>query len=354
MSNLKNTIKETAVKLINTLNPRNRDIISRRFGLKTGKKETLESIGQSYGITRERVRQIEEASLAQTENNLASVSGVKVKPFVALVESILDQAGGVLGENDMLARFFGIEAGLVVNNATANAALVFVLTLDGKLRRFGEDEDFGSFWSLSDQHAELFKNSATSLVKALTKSEAPVAESAVVDFAKKAGVSPRYAVSQAIPVFLTISKNIGKNIFGQVGLTRWPEIEPRGVRDKSYLVLRREGKPRHFRDITQLINNTFADRRANTQTVHNELIKDQRFVLVGRGMYGLAEWGYKAGTVKDVLVDLLRLANKPLKREDLVSQVLAHRMVKENTILLNLQDTSVFKKTDQGYTLREA
>jgi len=89
--------------------------------------------------------------------------------------------------------------------------------------------------------------------------------------------------------------------------------------------------------------------------VHNELIKDKRFVLIGRGTYGLAEWGYKAGTVKDVLVDLIRSSGKPLAKAELVSQVLNHRLVKENTILLNLQDSKVFKKTENGaYTLREA
>src|SRR3989338_8041463 len=108
---------------------------------------------------------------------------------------------------------------------------------------------------------------------------------------------------------INLSKEINKNIFGEVGLVSWPSVKPRGVRDKAYLVVKRDGKPKHFRDIAKLINSTgFSNRKANVQTVHNELIKDSRFVLVGRGTYGLTEWGYKAGTVKDVLVDLLRSA----------------------------------------------
>jgi len=48
------TLTRTVAALVKTLSPRNRDIVSRRFGLKTGNKETLESIGKSYGISRKR------------------------------------------------------------------------------------------------------------------------------------------------------------------------------------------------------------------------------------------------------------------------------------------------------------
>ncbi len=350
MPDLKNTIKETTSKLISSLNSRNKDIISRRFGLKTGKKETLESIGKSYGITRERVRQIEEVSLKQIQENLNSANS-KIKPFVALAENILEQTGGVLREDEFFERFFQSSPGRSTGNETANAALVFILNLDAKLKRIPEDDKYKAFWNLSDAHTEAFKNSVVSFVKALDKNVSPIVETALADFSKKAGVSPKYSSPASLASIMTISKEVGKNIFGQVGLTSWPEIKPRGVRDKSYLVLKKSAKPKHFREITQLINVTFSDRKANVQTVHNELIKDKRFVLVGRGMYGLSEWGYKAGTVKDVLVDLLRLSQKPLKREEIISQVLTHRMVKENTILLNLQDSRTFKKTNEGYTL---
>lgn len=369
MSDLKNTVKETASKLIASLNQRNRDIIARRFGLKTGSKETLESIGQSYRITRERVRQIEEVSLAQIRKELATGGLAKVKPLVALAENVLEQAGGVLNEQEFFNRFFGAAAAAAANNnKIAGTSLVFILTLDGGLKRLPEDDNFYFFWSLSEQHAQAFRDSVAAFVGAFAKNGSPVVESALADFSKKFGVSSKYTTPSTLTALTSVSKKIGKNIFGQVGLTSWPDIKPRGVKDKSYLVLRETAKPQHFREIAKLINETFGPRvavgqstaqrkgnigtgTANVQTVHNELIKDGRFVLVGRGMYGLAEWGYKAGTVKDVLVELLRSANKPLKRDELVTQVLSHRMVKENTILLNLQNSKVFKKTDQGYTL---
>jgi hypothetical protein len=351
MANLTNTVRRVVGQLLGILSPRNRDIISRRFGLKTGKKETLESIGKSYGITRERVRQIEEASIKQIKESLKADADSKIKPFVNLAENILEETGGVIRESDLFVRFSGSD-----KENPVNAALVFFLTLDGKLKRVPEDEDFYAFWGLSDQNIEIFKRSIKLFIEALEGNRSPIAESAVADFCQKSGVFSRSVSPAVLASYLSISKNVAKNIFGQIGLTSWPEIKPRGVRDKAFLVLKKSGSPKHFREIAQMINAAgFSNRGANPQTVHNELIKDSRFVLVGRGIYGLAEWGLKAGTVKDVLVDLLRSAGRPLPKNEIVTAVLAHRMVKENTIVLNLNDSKVFQKREDGtYTLREA
>lgn len=351
MANLTSTIRGVVGQLLSVLNTRNRDVISRRFGLKTGAKETLESIGQSYKITRERVRQIEEASLKQLRQAMTSGASVRVKPFVDLTESILDQAGGVAREDDLFAKFSG-----VAKNSPANASLVFFLTLDSQFKRYPESDDFHTFWALSTQYAESFKGAVTSFMGALSKNGKPIAETAVAEFYKQSGASAKDISAAAVWSYLGVSKNVAKNNFGQVGLVNWPDIKPRGVKDKAYLVLKKDGKPQHFRDITKLINSSdFTGSRANVQTVHNELIKDSRFVLVGRGLYGLSEWGLKAGTVKDVVVDLLRSSARPIHKDAIVAGVLSHRVVKPNTILLSLQDPKVFKKHENGlYSLREA
>ncbi len=351
MPNLTATIRGVVGQLLSVLNTRNKDIISRRFGLKTGKKETLESIGKNYGITRERVRQIEEVSLKQIREGLTSGLSSKIKPFVNLAENILDQAGGVTKEENLFAKFSGSS-----KDNPANAALVFFLSLDGKLKKLSESDDSHSHWALSDQHSTSYNKSISTFVNSLDKEGSPIAESAVVDFYKKSGASLKDVTPASVASYLSISKKIAKNNFGQVGLVSWPDIKPRGVRDKAFLVLKRDGKPKHFREIAKLINDSgFVDRKANVQTVHNELIKDKRFVLVGRGLYGLTEWGYKAGTVKDVIVDLMKSAGKSLHKKDIIAQVLSHRMVKENTILLNLQDSKTFEKKGEGvYSLRQA
>ena len=329
-------IKKVVTQLISVLNPRNREIISRRFGLKTGKKETLESIGAGYGITRERVRQIEEASLAQIRESLQGQGGAILNPFVVLTREVLDANGGVIQERELFARFSG--TGL---ESPLNAALVFVLTLSGTFHRSLEDEDFEMFWSLSKDQTKRFREQVATLATSLEQRDS---------------VMKGNEVPEGILSYLSISKNIGRNVFGEVGLTKWAQIKPRGVRDKSYLVLKKEAKPKHFREITQLINEAnFGTRKAHVQTVHNELIKDDRFVLVGRGIYALSEWGYESGTVKEVIASLLRKEGKPLPKDQIIAHVMSSRMVKPNTVILGMQDKNLFEETIRGYiALKEA
>jgi hypothetical protein len=97
------------------------------------------------------------------------------------------------------------------------------------------------------------------------------------------------------------------------------------------------------------------NRKVHVATVHNELIKDTRFVLVGRGLYALAEWGYQPGVVKEIISKVLKESKKPLTKEEIVEKVLGQRFVKENTVALNLQDKNRFVKDDKGmYNVREA
>ena len=153
--------------------------------------------------------------------------------------------------------------------------------------------------------------------------------------------------------YLSIARRIRKNPYGEFGLVEWPAILPSGMRDKAYAALAYHGEPLHFRNIATHIDKAGWDRRrAHPQTVHNELIKDGRFVLVGRGLYALEDWGYEAGTVADVIVSVLAKAGSPLEKQELIKRVLEKRKVKDTTILLNLQNRKRFRKTgEEGYTL---
>lgn len=349
MGSLHKNVKNVVAKLLKVLSDRNKDAVSRRFGLKTGKKETLESIGRSYSITRERVRQIESVSLKQIKDSLKMGLASLVEPYVTLAGSILEEHGGAMKESDLFEKFSGSR-----ENNPVNAALVFFLNLQDKFARESEDDEHNTFWAVNAQYASSCKNAIADFIKALTK-KGSISENKVVDFYNKnisiKDVSPKFVASQ-----LSISKQIGKNSFGQIGLTSWPEIKPRGVKDKAYLILKRDNKPCHFREIAELINSQGEwSKVANIQTVHNELIKDKRFVLVGRGMYALREWGYKAGTVKDVVRDVLSSSKEKMSRGQIVEQVMVHRIVKPNTIVLALQDQKYFiKNSDDTYSLKEA
>ena len=149
--------------------------------------------------------------------------------------------------------------------------------------------------------------------------------------------------------FLDVAHKIEKNVFGQLGLIHWKQIIPRDVGDKAYLVLKQHGKPEHYSVITELINKAkFDNRTAYKETVHNELIKDPRFILIGRGIYALNEWGYKPGVVSDVIKEIMQEAGKPLSRDKIIEEVLKRRQVKRNTILVGLSNKKLFKKVERN------
>jgi hypothetical protein len=150
--------------------------------------------------------------------------------------------------------------------------------------------------------------------------------------------------------YLALSKVIGKNQLSEWGRMTSPHVKARGIKDYAYLIMRRANRPMHFKEVAQEINKTFG-KKAHVATCHNELIKDSRFVLVGRGMYGLKDWGHTGGVVRDVITEVLKEAGHPLPKDEIVKRVLAKRIVKPNTVLVNLQNAKYFRKVAGEYTL---
>lgn len=334
------------------LSQRATDIIERRFGLKTGKRETLEAIGETHGITRERVRQIEEGGFLEIQS--------KIKEYQKIFQYFDDvlKSFGDIKEEEALLRFLGGE--------NSQNHVFFLLTiparsriLDRKATRIGDNfekileiQDFYPFWTRKKESLGLAKKIVKSTIKKFESKKRPLTLDELFRAQKTnlSKISSKKLNKDIFNSYLEISKEIQKNPEGQFGLKNWLEINPRGVKDKSYLVLKKQRKPLHFTQITDLIKNSsfLSQREIHTATVHNELIKDPRFVLVGRGLYALKEWGYTSGVVKDVIFKVLKESKKSLAKEEILRKVLKQRLVKENTVFLNLDNKKYFLKDSQG------
>lgn len=324
---------------------RTKDIIARRFGVSQGKRETLESIGRYYGITRERIRQIEDDGIRRLKQNEVFML---FKPVVSRLESYLRNYGELRREtsllSDMTSSYFVKEDGREAIQCPR--AITLILTISESFNYFEENDKLYSLWALSESAVDRANEVVCDLERYFesrnnTSTDGDIREwfvGKVSDLPQKAYLS-----------YLDVARSIEKNLFNEYGLAHWPTIAPKGVRDRAFLVFKKKNAPLHFTDVAKLINELgISPKKAYSQTVHNELIKDERFVLIGRGLYALAEWGYKSGTVKDVIKDILLEANRPMSRQDIVDEVLKRRMVKVNTISLNIQDPSEFKKTEDG------
>lgn len=325
---------------------RTKDIIARRFGINKDEPETLESIGRSYGITRERVRQIEDGGLGRLKRDEISML---FKPIVFRLESYLKSHGNLRREDALLnettaAYYPGASKNKDIQRY--RRAISLVLTISEPFDYMSETEDTHALWTLDKESFDGAREIIRNLVNYLNGLKNAISED---DLMKWLIAVASHIPKEAHLSYLDAAKLVEKNIFGEYGLVHWPVISPRGVKDRAYLVLKKKGEPLHFTEVTALINQMgLSSKTAYAQTVHNELIKDPRFILVGRGLYALGEWGYKSGTVKDVIREVLAESNKPMARQEIIDEVLKRRMVKINTIILNINNSPEFQKTEDN------
>ncbi|MFA7319079.1 MAG: sigma factor-like helix-turn-helix DNA-binding protein [Parcubacteria group bacterium] len=330
-----------AEKLLADLTPRSREIIRRRFGLVGDQSETLEKIGQRYEITRERVRQI----ITEAVKNISQRSGHE--DFLSAEEKIvftIIQNGGIIREVDAIEK---IE---LSSDQEANAVKFFV-SCSKNIFEVEEKGLLEKAWVVSLDIIEGIKRLIVEAEKNALKDKELLADEEMLG--KLAALIPDIPKEQ-IMNFLSVSERVKKNKFGKWGIIDWMEVSPKGTREKVYLILKEHKKPLHFTEIAGLIDKyELSKRGAHPQTVHNELIKDERFVLVGRGIYALSEWGYFSGTIRDIIEVILKASGRAMKKEEVIAEVLKMRKVKKTTIMINLNNRKFFKKEGEFYKLKK-
>ena len=333
--------KKVTKKITSHLQDRASDVIMNRFGLTSdGKKKTLEEIGKKYNITRERVRQVEDAALALIKKSNAYKGEQAV--FEEL-KQLIHKLGSIVAEHELLS--------YISKDQTTQNHIHFFLVLGDAFKKYREDEHFHARWSVDDAMTDKVHDSLKKLYASL-KDEDLVPETEMIKkfFDQMKDFAEQYKNEEVARRWLSMSKSVAKNPLGEWGKASSPNIRTRGVKDYAFLVMRRHGSPMHFREVADAISKTFG-KKTHYAPCHNELIKDSRFVLVGRGMYALAEWGYKTGIAREVIQDILRREG-PLSKDEVVKKMMKERYFKKNTILVNLANPKYFKKNKSGlYTV---
>jgi hypothetical protein len=330
-----------------SLSTRQQEVLSGRFGLlKYKKPQTLAALGKKYGITRERVRQIESVALKSLKEKILATP-----EFVSAFEAAkkhLKGLGGVAPKNVLLEHLSGVISGLTENH------LALLLDSTNAFHYRGDNEEFYAFYYSDPAALKAAEAFISQWLETLRKNRDEVLaggyEELFKKFVKTRTLSPGVADNYA-----SLSRLLHENPYGDRGLAEWPEIRPTTIRDRIYLVLKKAGEPMHFQTIAQTINKAgFGSRTALAPTVHNEVIKDSRFVLVGRGIYGLSESGFQPGTAREVIHRILK-SRGPLKPREVILAVQKERFLKPNTVLVNLQNKQFFQRNGDGsYGVREA
>lgn len=388
MANTNEKVKIDTVRildnLLSSLTKREKDILGRRFGLDKKDRETLKKIGEAHNLTRERVRQVENAGV----NKIKKLKEVDqyLQELKNTTQQLLQEHGGV-AEKDYLLKLlsrFSSEGEEGQEEVTKNR-LEFLLSklMEEEVEEIKGTKNFQNSYKIKDHQLDHLEEIAEELVAKIEELRStqktqdlfelltqlnsynkhrdkfyqgpkvrltdviqehyPEEDPETVD-----GNKPLYSLLHAI-------KYLDQNKFGHWGLQHWSEVRPKRVNDKIYLILKHEQKPMHFEEIAEEINRLgFDKKKANPATIHNELILDEKYVLVGRGIYGLKEWGYKRGVVIDVIRDVLEKAGRPMTKDEIVEKVLENRLVKKTTINLALMNKDIFEREEDGrYSLKK-
>ncbi len=310
---------------------REKKVLLARFGI-LGKIKTLQSIGTEYGITRERVRQIIANSIKKMQDNCGSN---EVKKALKNIEEFIKNNGGYVSLEELYEKFSN-------KNTNENNSLRFITSLSKDLELVKNSHDIQEGFRLKKIKLSELKNTAKDALRVLKEGKKTLTIKEISNTIKIEEGMCRASLSASNKAMPTDS--------GKWGLASWSHVNPKSIRDKSKYVMKRHGKPIHYQDLASKITD-LGNKNVTKQSVHNELIKNKDFVLVGRGIYALSEWGYTPGIVEEVITEILKYENEPLHKDVIIERVLKKRIVKPSTIVLNLQKSKFKKVGNATYTI---
>lgn len=344
------SFSEIVSALLARISEREADVLRKRNALENTEKYTLEEIGKEYNVTRERVRQIENEGIRKIRSIQYEKEKIPVQAIAEQIASILLSHGGAMSEDHLLERLMDER-----DTATEHAAINFIMEyiLAEQFSREQPAGEFNPIWKIGGMSVATYLEIANHLHRIIVKQNRPITIDDLVSEIREHDLFDYIDKNSArndamIEALLRLRTDINKNILNEWGLKTWKSVVPKRMTDKAYLILKREGRPLHFEEITDLINQAcFDNKKACAATVHNELILDDKYVLVGRGLYGLKEHGYSEGTVTELIEKLLK-ERGTMSKQDIIDEILRQRKVQKTTITLALMKKERFSKQADG------
>ncbi len=341
-------LSEVIEDMFMVLTSKEKEVMIKRFSLNGQDRQTLERIGRDFNVTRERVRQIEKIALGKLRR---TVSNTRLHEINKIARQIIVQQGGVMLEEEIINE---ILKKLYTTSKVDTQIIRLSLSIDNGLEKVERTNLFFPFWKLTELLFDQISETVEIAYKILS-GEKEVVPLDILTRRIESKMKTKTA-NQEVMAFIKSALKIDKRFkFTEegIGLITWRHINPKSIRDKSYIILKKNNRPMHFIEIANKISEFGFDKKmVTTQAVHNELIRHDQFVLVGRGLYALKEWGYQEGTVAEIIESLLQ-KKSPLTKQQIIKGVLKQRQVKKGTISLNLQKNSQFMRVGRAvYALR--
>ena len=335
-------LSEIIEEMFLVLTNKEKDVIIQRFSLDNKPKRTLESIGQKFSVTRERIRQIEKIALGKLRR---TVKTTRLNMVNDIANHLIEDRGGVALESSLVESVLGhIDSSEIVDANIVKLAL----SINPNLSKTEKSVNFEPFWRKTEIKNKIIAKIIQAGIKSLRKNKDVLPGSKLVSQIRQQFDDKLVDHSdEMIKSSLQTDRRI-KEVPSGFGLMTWRHINPKSIRDKAYIVLKKTKEPMHFMKIAEAIESSdFDNKTVTVQAVHNELIRYEQFVLVGRGLYGLKEFGYQKGTVAQIIENLLE-EKSPMTKQEIIEGVLAQRHVKKGTISLNLQKNPQFVRVGRA------
>ena len=319
------------------LTDKERSVIERRIA-----GETLQAIGNSHSITRERVRQIEDVAIRKVGRMVKSSNLLAIQ---SSGEKMLALHGGLLTKDKLLAAVIN---DLEISGPVNESIIAVVLQSDFNIQKSKPQLGTNTYFTLPEVNKKVIAEIHKEALKILKK-RGDIMENTVlyemikINLFANFGKVDTVLIDSALDVFMDVVKGEEK----YVGLEKWKILNPSTLKDKAIYILKKKKEAMHFVDITNAIADHFKE-SVKVATIHNELIRNNEFVLIGRGIYVLKEWGYRPGTVLDVILDIFQKAKSALATEDIIARVLKVRQVKTSTIYMNLQNRQYIERVGRN------
>lgn len=336
-------------KIFDRLSPRERDVLLRRYGI-DGEEETLESIANDYDLSRERLRQIQNKAIE------------KILPFVQKnreIENLISSAKKYLKpigvkREDSFSQLLKENLGLGDKDYKS---FRFLAILHPQIIFHFKDTHFHNFYAQDEGTYTALRHSLKKIYFYFLEKNTIHPQEKILNIARreiKRHIKKDVSIDDLID-FLLILKHLLKNPFDFWGFYNHPHISGKSLRDKIYLILKFTQKPLHFREIekklkyfSQLDDKTIHfnwRKNYSLDSIKNELIRHDEFILVGRGTYALKEWNIIGGTAKDLILKILK-EEKKIEREKLWQKISQYRQIKKSSFLIYLKQLKIKRENN--------
>lgn len=350
------------------------EIMKRRYGLNSGERETLEEIGNSYGITRERIRQIQEKAIKKLRHPM-----VKEKnQIIELVEEVLWKNHGIISEE---------EADQLLSNIFKNipydgSSLLDLLADIGWI----QTHKVGDAPFYSPKFSGLNLSVLMTEIIQLLKSNGNLmnVESIAKNLSCKTIEVPAQYVSQNAGSETTLNRsayNRNYTVYEQKDVmssdklihlvSRCCKLDPRieeritnhftlySLHNRRHIwsvlisqILEKEGIPLHFTEIANRVNDLLREEEKylDERKVYSLLIETSIFAHTGvRGMYGLTKWGLRKESTQELAIEFIEKSGFPVHWEQIFFYVSKYKDTRRQSIRNILSNSEKFIKKNDGF-----